>query len=104
MAVAKSSVTIPVRAEVCDGFVGLDWGESAPPNFGTTAPTMWPMRSKATTASPNGHRNGECYSCREPRSPTNAPCSRSPIPTSGPNAPLSSALLDHVGSAGIDVR
>ena len=45
MAVVKSSVTIPVRAEVRDGFVGLDWGR-APPNFGTTAPTMWPLRSQ----------------------------------------------------------
>src|SRR6476661_2862908 len=29
MAVVKSSVTIPVRAEVRDGFVGLDWGEGS---------------------------------------------------------------------------
>jgi len=29
MAVVKSSVTIPVRAEVRDGFVGLDWGDGS---------------------------------------------------------------------------
>ena len=29
MAVVKSSVTIPVRAEVRDGSVGLDWGEGS---------------------------------------------------------------------------
>jgi hypothetical protein len=67
MAVVKSSVSIPVQAAVDDdGFVHLDWdGQSA--NCGTTAPTMSTTRCAAPTASPSGHRNGRCFSCRKRR-------------------------------------
>ena len=55
MAVVKSSVTIPVRAEVCDGFVGLDWGEGSaelwnhrPDDVGRCAPQQQRRRRMGT--------------------------------------------------------
>src|SRR3954447_23203256 len=75
----------------------------APPNSGTTAPTMWTWRCAAPAVSPSGPPNGKCCWCRERASPTSAPCSRSLIPASTPSATRRSALLHLVVSGVIDV-
>lgn len=86
MAVVKTSVIIPVRAEVCDyGFIRLDWdGQYA---------ELWNHRPDDVEAALRGTDgvaewapDGGCCSRREQRSPTSAPCSRWPIPTSTPSA------------------
>src|SRR6476469_3588865 len=103
MAVVKSSVTIPVRAEVRDGFVGLDWGEGSA--------ELWNHRPDDVAVALQGN-NGVAEwapewrvllvpraSLADERTVFTLAC-----PDERTECPLSSALLDHVGSAGIDVR